>query len=275
MKLLGFLIALAGSVTGSAAAQACSVTDDYRVPTNIELVAQADMILLARVDGGPGVEEALRLVQENPPAPYAIIIAPLLALKGDLPETSITIPETYIATPSEYDLAVPSNPYNLREAHADAFSGGCARSAFLEGRTVVFFLSEVEDGVLPMSYPFSRWAEDVPSQDAPWVRAIRIYADVLELPEAERQASLIATRDQLLALEDDLDAGLIAADIDRQLADWDRDMQDASPSDGDDAAYEAMRDMEAAADDLAREMEEAVEEAIREMEEEAATSPRE
>jgi hypothetical protein len=265
MKLFLYFAAITASLfIAIAPARTCTPISGYQAPTNLELVAQADLIMLARIGDGIELEDARRRVGEEPTFEGAISVTPLMALKGDLPEPSLTIPDTYIATPSEYHLAFPSNPYDLREAHPEAFAGGCARSTFLQGRTVVFFLSQMEDGVLPVNYAFSRWAEDVPSADAPWVRAIRIYVEVLELPEDERQAALITARDRLLAMDSDLDAVLIAADIDRQLADWDLSVQDATPSEGGDAALQSALDMEAAADD-----------AMREMEEEAATYPKE
>lgn len=200
-----FSLALA-AIAASAPALACSVVSDYRVPTNLELVERADLILLGKIEGG-----TTKIGRMND---QAMTVRPIAALKGNMPAGTIDIPGM-IATGN---FAVPSNPRELEQAHPLSYIGGCTRYMFVDGSTVLFFLENRDGKLAPSGNPFSRWAEDVPSLDAPWAKAVRIYATVAALPGDQRQAALIAERDALLARKDDPDAQLIAADIDRQLA---------------------------------------------------------
>lgn len=77
--------------------------------------------------------------------------------------------------------------------------------------------------------PFSRWAEDVPGDDAPWLTAVRFYLEVMALPEAERAAALTDRRDTLRARRDDPVAQLLADDLDAQLAGPNKPLREALP----------------------------------------------
>src|SRR5690606_30154486 len=81
-----------------------------------------------------------------------------------------------------------------------------------------FFLDRRDGEWVPAGEPFSRWAEDVPGVDAPWVRLTTLYVRAAALAEGERRTVLEAERDALRARADDPIAQLMAADIDRQLA---------------------------------------------------------
>lgn len=214
MRLVGIAALLAALI--SQPALACSVTDDYRVPTNLELTAQADLILLARIESGPtdmGFRDA------------SMLVTPIEVLKGQLPSGPLKLPGM-IAEPR---FAVLSSPLQLEEAHPLAYIGGCARYMFVKGSTVLFFVTPAEKayegdvpdqlkGVLvPAGGAFSRWAEDVLPGNSPWVRATRIYIQAANLPKEQQTQLLIAERDKLRAAGDQ-DSKLIADDIDRQLA---------------------------------------------------------
>ncbi len=288
-----FKLAAVASLALNAPAIACSVTEDYRVPTNYEMVADAELIMLGRVEGGSSEGDA-------DPESWSINITPIAALKGELPEGPLEIPGLMLASGN---YAVPSNPYDLVQAHPLAYIGGCIRYMFQRDRTVLFFLRQHEGRWVPTGDAFSRWAEDVPANDAPWLRAVGIYRDVAALPEDEREAALIAARDRLQAVENDPDAHLLAMDIERQLEGpnrpWNRiigeqtrpmglieEEPDATALTEDEqrqldetavaldqmldgerdatvdavrAADEAMRDMEQAADDALRAMDEMIE----------------
>ncbi|KTE17309.1 hypothetical protein [Sphingopyxis sp. H115] len=184
----------------------CSVAPGYRVPTNLELVESADLILLGTVTAGDPAPESSR----EP----TIAVEPVEALKGVMPPGPIAL-DGVIATGAE---TLPSNPYELEEAHPQSFAGACIRYLFPRGSRVLFFLDRQDGGWRAAGGPFSRWAEDVLTDDAPWLRLVRFYVDIAELPEAERAAALAGRREELAALGDDPVAQLVAADIDRQLA---------------------------------------------------------
>src|SRR5690606_39952216 len=67
--------ALAAPLALAAPAQACTVEAGYRAPTNLELAAHADAIVLGQVIGGSGV-----VLPES-----TISVRPLAAIKGLLP----------------------------------------------------------------------------------------------------------------------------------------------------------------------------------------------
>lgn len=195
-------------------AGACSMRADYRVPTNLELTADAELILLGTVESAPDNFDGLN--QAN------MVVRPIAALKGQMPAGTIKLPG--MLAPERF--AVKSNAIELEQAHPLAYIGGCVRYMFVQNSTVLFFLKrfdgadvppEMKGMLVPAGSSFSRWAEDVPSASAPWVRATRIYVSAASLPQEQQAAYLRAERDKLLVAGDP-DSKRIAADIDRQLA---------------------------------------------------------
>lgn len=187
-------------------AAACSPAPGARVPTNIELVESADLILLGTVSGGESDFDA---------GNWNIVIAPIAALKGEMPAQPITLDAMIAPDP---ESALLSNPYDLANAHPQAMAGACNRYAFARGSRVLFFLQRSGDGWAPARGLFSRWAEDALTDDAPWLAAVETYVEVAALPEGERAAALAARRDELRRETGDPIAQLLADDIDRQLA---------------------------------------------------------
>lgn len=186
-------------------ALACSVEAGYLVPTNLELVEGADLILLGTVTPGDSASDSL--------AEQTITIEPVEALKGAMPTGRITLP-AMLGRTGEVEL---SNPYELRAPHPQSLAGGCVRYVFPRGSHVLFFLDREDGQWREAGGPFSRSAEDVLTDDAPWLQAVRFYIEVAKLPTEDRAAALAARRDELRALDDDPVAQIIAADIDRQL----------------------------------------------------------
>lgn len=214
-------------------AAACSVAPGYRVPTNIELVERADLILLGTVTDGD--------FEPDGTPEQMIAVEPVAALKGTMPSGPIALP-AMIATDAEIQL---SNPYELHEAHPQSFAGACTRYVFPRGSRVLFFLDRQDGAWREAGGPFSRWAEDVLTDDAPWLQAVRFYTEVAKLPQEDRAAALTARRDELAALGDDPVARLIAADIARQLAGPNAPLREGLPPPPGDTSAE---DVEAMAD---------------------------
>jgi hypothetical protein len=252
-------VAVAGLFIARPAA-ACSVTNDYRVPTNLELTADAELIILARVESGP-TDFGLHKKPE-------LVVTPLEVLKGKLPDSKPLKLTGMIAEPR---FAVLSNPLDLEQAHPLAYIGGCTRYMFVRGATVLFFLTRAENqfsGEAPAELrgalmgaggAFSRWAEDVILPDSPWVRATRIYLKAASLPKDRQTAFLKSERDGLVKTGDQ-ESKIIAADIDRQLTGpnkpWNQLMEEEikkMKERGEDPAEEAAKALEAAADALAKE----------------------
>lgn len=198
-------------------AAACSVAAGYRVPTNLELVAQADLILLASIEDGATDPRSADAMQ--------VRIRPLAALKGTVPAGSLTLQGAMIGD----GMLELSNPYDLERPHPQSMAGACTRYAFARGSRVLFFLKADGGDWVPSAPPFSRWAEDVLSEDAPWVQAVRLYAEIAALPAAEQAKALAAHRDTLRARRADPVARLLAADIDRQLAGPNKPLREVLP----------------------------------------------
>jgi hypothetical protein len=143
-----------------------------------------------------------------------IQIVPLLTLKGETQTEPLEVKSASLAAEGYAEL---SNPYELRTAHPQAYIGGCIRHMFPKGTTVVFFLQFVDGAWKPVGGPFSRWAEDVPSLNAPWVQLVRFYVEIATLEQAERRQRLVTEWDRLRAIPDDPVALLMAADVERQF----------------------------------------------------------
>ena len=229
------LLAAAGLLVLAAplSAAACSVTAGYRVPTNMELVERADLILLGTVTPGD--------FESDGTGQRMIAVEPVAALKDAMPTGPVALP-AMIATGANIQL---SNPYDLEDAHPQSFAGACIRYVFPRGSRVLFFLGRQDGAWQPAGGPFSRWAEDVLSDDAPWLQTVRFYLEVAKRPEEERAAALTARRDELGALGDDPVAQLIAADIDRQLAGPNAPLRDDLPQMPDDAEAETASEITA------------------------------
>lgn len=203
MSLLRVTLSLAAAVAALAAvpAAACSPVPGYRVPTNLELAAEADLIVVGQVVGGvaPGITEGW------------VTIHPLVAIKGLLPGQDFPLQGTSVG-----DIA-PSEPNELEAPHPEALAGGCIRRTFAQGATVLFFLDRREGEWVPAGGPFSRWAEDVTDDASPWVELTRFYARIASLGADQRSALIEAERDALLARADEPAAQAIAADLERAL----------------------------------------------------------
>jgi hypothetical protein len=201
---LAFALALA-----AVPAAACSPGPDFRVPTNLELAGHADAIVVARVMGTHRDEAG---------QPTALVIRPLAAVKGPMPDGDIALLGIELAA-DEGAGGGPSDPREFERAHPQAYAGACIRRVFPLGTTALFFLRVDHEGMwAPAGTAFSRWAEDVPDENAPWVQLARLYTVAAGLPAEDRAPFLSDEREALLARADDPLAQLMAEDIARQLA---------------------------------------------------------
>lgn len=210
MRFLASAIALA-LASAAAPALACTPAPGYSVPTNLELTQTADLVLLGEVVGGtPGPGEVeLQAAQ--------IEIRPIAALKGLMPTGTLILPRMYLAASGD-DGGGTSDPLAFGDAHPAAYSGACIRRIFPAGARVLFFLERVDGEWAPAGGPFSRWAEDVASETAPWVQLTSFYIEAARLPEAERNALLEEQQEALVVHRDKPEALAMATDIERSLA---------------------------------------------------------
>ena len=208
LRLLGPALALALAFPSAAAA--CSPMPGYRATTNLELVAEAEAIVLAQVVAG-------HLDEGGDPFASTVTIRPLEALKGPLPDGDIALKGMMLSRDAGPELGMLSDPREFERAHPVSYVGGCIRYVFPLGTTALFFLERRGGEWVPAGGAFSRWAEDVTGPSAPWVELVRLYLRAAQLPAGERPAWLGAQREALRARADDPVAQLMAADIGRQL----------------------------------------------------------
>lgn len=196
-------------------AQACSVLASYRVPTTLQLVEQADAIVLARVvDNGPSTFEPFARVGGR-----LARLVPFAVLKGDYSGQRVAFADASLELPSAGLRATPSDPRNLVDANPDVFSGSCNRLVFRKGMIVVAFLKRNGKGFVPFAPAFSRALEDVPNANALWVKAVRMYAAVAAKPKSLRRQEMRRQRDSLQFELNDPDSRLLALELDRTLQD--------------------------------------------------------
>ena len=197
-------LALAVLCSTAAPAFACSVAQDYHVPTSLELAERADTILVGTVIG-----------ERKGDGQGMVLVRPTLLLKGrELPQ-QVEL-GGWLAKSGE--LMTRSDPDELRRPNPDALRGGCTRYVFARDMKLLLFFERKDGKLVFAGYPFARVSEDVPSDESRWVKAVRIYTAVAALPEQERRAALIARRDALRARRDDADAAAISDEIEQQLA---------------------------------------------------------
>ena len=194
-------------------AKACSVQASYRVPTTLELVEQADAIVLARVvDNGPHSDNSFARM-----GGHSARLIPFRTLKGDRPIREIVFPDAVLDLPSVKLRATPSDPRNLVDANPDTFSGGCNRYAFKKGMIVVAFLKRDGKGFVPFTPAFSRSLEDVPTSNALWVKAVQLYVAIAAKPKSMRRQEMRRQRVRLNYQFNDPDSRLLALELDRAL----------------------------------------------------------
>jgi hypothetical protein len=210
------LTAAALFLVAPGAARACSVAADYRVPTNLELAAAANMIVLGEVVGA-----AEALAEPGEALSGAIEVRPLVMLKGLAPGEALLLPGMALAQPGA--AAAEPGPLDFGQPHPEALAGACIRRTFAPGATVLLFLAREDGGWAPAGGAFSRWAEDVGGPGDPWVQLATLYARAAQAAPAERAALL---EDQLEALQarieveapDDPAVLAMATDLERSIA---------------------------------------------------------
>jgi hypothetical protein len=210
MRILASALAFV-LAAGAAPALACTPAPGYAVPTNLELAQTADLVLLGEVAGGSS-GAALE------PQASRIEVRPIAALKGLTPTGNLVLTGMQLARPGDRTAAATSDPLAFGDAHPAAYTGACIRRVFPAGARVLFFLERVDGEWAPAGGPFSRWAEDVESDTAPWVQLASFYIEAARLPEAERNALLAEQQEALAVHQDRPEAVAMATDIERSLS---------------------------------------------------------
>lgn len=179
---------------------ACTVLVGDRVPTNVELLEQAELVVLASVRSGP---EQCRHFGNREVCHTSVILDPLRVFKGE-PHHTLVVEGSIKDRRGEPYLPLPTK---LDEPNPSSLWGSCLRQAYSEQSLVIAMFSASDGQFRQLGFPFARTIEDVEGPDALWVRATKLYIRLLmeNAPRGRRQAFL-RERDRLRALTSDTDA---------------------------------------------------------------------
>ena len=192
--------------------QACSLREGYTSPTTSQLVDEADLIVLAEVVGQKEYDPEYGMGE--------VIVHPTTLIKGnELPDQlafSGMLANNIVDNGGrKFRLgpATPSAPLNLLIPHPEGGSGSCNRYTYNKGMTLLLFVTREGQDFRVIQAPFSRSLEDVPSKNAPWVRAVENYVSLSNLPTPARDDAYVTKAAELrrlgtptsLALADELD----------------------------------------------------------------------
>jgi hypothetical protein len=189
---------------------ACSMAPGYKVPTNLELAATADTIVISVVESAQAGEGWSGV----------LFTKPITLIKGTALPAVVEVSGATIANnPRMSRMVVASAPRELRAPNPGAMIGGCVRYIFSKGMKLVLFLKRDESGKLvPIRSSFSRDAEDVVNENALWVKAVREYAAISLAPKREWKNELRKRIATLRASVGDDDAQAISDDMSIELS---------------------------------------------------------
>lgn len=193
------------------AAFACTVPAGYLAPTNYQLAGAANLVVLGQVVGGGTGSPA-------EPAASTIVVHPIVALKGLLPGADFALGGMRLAAPGDAAAGSPGDPLAFAGPPPAPGPGACIRRTFPLNAEALFFLDRANGEWVPAGGPLSRWAEDVPGLDAPWVELAQLYAQASMMPADQGREKLETRREALLTRRDDPAAAAMAADLARSLA---------------------------------------------------------
>src|SRR5689334_16024883 len=123
MRLLPDAIALLTLFASLAVpASACSVVEGYHIPTNIELIDKADLVVLAEVVGGPDTLDDIDPEKVFEPL---VVLKPIRAIKGEAPSE--------LKVWGYFELKgqrFPAAPTALDTPHPTTMMGACVRQGY-------------------------------------------------------------------------------------------------------------------------------------------------
>jgi hypothetical protein len=191
-----------------APALACSVATGYRIPTNFELVREADVIVLATVVDGPATFEGGAAGPEA-----SVRLQPLRVLKGSVGGEALNVMGTIGWNRKE--VAPIITP--LSEAHFSVGIGGCVRMFYSKRDVVVAMFRRTERGLQQLGNPWAREIENVTGPDDIWVHAVERYVAV-QAGDARSLDERVRAMKAGLVAERTIESQAVAADIGAYLA---------------------------------------------------------
>lgn len=202
-RWIGLRAAVLALALAPVAAGACSVVKGYRVPTNFELVRDADLIVVGTVVP----DKPYRAGSEDEPT---LRLKPVRFLKGGPTARHLTL-GGMLELPRGGETRSFRPVYTrLDEAHPSVWLGACSRQFYAPETLVVAMFREDGDQWVQYSPPFARAIEDVPDADrADWVRAAELYVRIAAMPAAARAGALRAEQAKLAGSETPADRDLV------------------------------------------------------------------
>ena len=193
----------------AAPALACSVQAKYRVPTNVELLNEADLVVLALVQTGPRTVAEAWTLNDEP----RVVLMPVKALKGVAPKELRVLG---ILT-DEGGRPYRAIPTTLNQVHPTTMEGMCIRQGYSQGAMVLAMFRRTRNGYMQLNDPFARAVEDVKGPTALWPRAASLYLQILSIKDPKAQRSAFRREQRRLAATGGPNGSAIAADIGRYL----------------------------------------------------------
>ena len=153
------------------ACRRCSVGPTFVPPTNVELVAQASQIVVAKVvsgvAGGPAIDvEITRVLRGTGLAKGARV-----TISGSLDRYAGPSPDRF----------------DFRRARPGAYAGSCTALDYKLDRSYLLLL---EPGGSTLGIPFARVNEEIDPASDPWLAAVVEYIKVADAPAATRRKLL-------------------------------------------------------------------------------------
>jgi len=161
------LLWMLGLLVSSAPSRACSVGPGFLRPSNYELVAETDAILLV---------EAASFHRGTGTFTFRV----LEVLKGRFPASTLVESGTgsYQGRGDEKDFGA---------ARPGAYTGACTAHDYQVGKKFVVFVNQTADGWSISGPPFSRINEEVGGSRSPWAIAVRHYVRISSLDNDETE----------------------------------------------------------------------------------------
>ena len=183
--------------------EGCSTGSGYRLPTNCELVEQAEAIVLAEAI-------SLKVEVKRKGISYGIFKFKVIErIKGDFDREFVT-------GKGDTDLRTWGDPNDFSYRKPD--HGPCNATDYQRGAKYVLLLTKWQDKWIIDGAPFTRINVLVDGADAPWTQAVRQYARIAALGDYEKgKAALVELRARAERGEPGCPRALVA-DIDRHFA---------------------------------------------------------
>ncbi|MFD1787693.1 hypothetical protein ACFSC3_08920 [Sphingomonas floccifaciens] len=184
---------------------ACSTVGSYRVPTNLELVGQAEVVAVVEVVSAPSE------FGDDPSEPRVKVRA-IRFLKGQASDSDLAL----TGVSGWNGQSVPRVVTPLSEPHFSSGLGACIRMFYQPGELVLAMYGRTDGTLHQIGQPFSRSAESVDSVDDLWVRVADRYVALTQGNAATLDARARAAQ-AALRRELGIEAAATVEDLGRYL----------------------------------------------------------